>query len=162
MVEEAYACHRHSHSQLVAAVDDRLVPYRAAGLGDVFYAGLSRALDIVLKREERVRAEGDLRHLLVPLGLFLRREGRGLFGEILFPHIVFVKLLVIGADVEVYGVVRLALSDAIDKRQRGHFLVAAKPVIIRLVSGKARAVDARLLACSYADGLPAHSEANGV
>ena len=51
----------------------------------------------------------------MPLCLFLCGERLGLFGEILFPQVVFVKLLKLITDIEVYGVVRLALSDALDK-----------------------------------------------
>ena len=56
MVEQTDACKRHGDAVFVAGFNDIVVTHRAACLGDVLYAALVRALDVVAEGEESVRA----------------------------------------------------------------------------------------------------------
>ena len=56
MVEKAHSGERHYHVVFVAAVDDSVVTNGAAGFGDIFYAALFGALDVVAEGEESVGA----------------------------------------------------------------------------------------------------------
>ena len=60
MVEQANAGERHDKTVLVAAVNDNVVTNRAAGLDDIGNAAAPCALDVVVEREERVRAERNV------------------------------------------------------------------------------------------------------
>ena len=59
-MEQSYSRKAHSHIVLVAGLDNIIVPYRAAGLSDIFHARFFRSFDIVAEGEERIRAERDI------------------------------------------------------------------------------------------------------
>ena len=55
MVEQADARECHRHLKAVAGVDHVIISNRAARLGDILHTAAVRALNIVAKREERIR-----------------------------------------------------------------------------------------------------------
>ena len=93
MVEKAYAGHCHGDTEVIAAVDHSLIPYRAAGLGDILNAGAYRSFDVILKGEERVGAESNICHLFVPFFFFFFCKRYRTFGKISLPYAVFAQLL---------------------------------------------------------------------
>ena len=87
-MEQPDAAEGHRDVVLVAGVDDLLVADGAAGLDDGGHAGTAGALDVVAKREERIRTQrntGDVAQILL---LFLGGQRSGLLGEGLGPDIV--------------------------------------------------------------------------
>ena len=60
MVEQANAGERHDKPVLVAAVNDNVVTNRAARLDNIGNAAASSALNVVVEREECIRAERNV------------------------------------------------------------------------------------------------------
>ena len=54
VMEQSDSGKYHRHAILITAFDDRIIADGAAGLCNVFYAALVRALNIVAEREERI------------------------------------------------------------------------------------------------------------
>ena len=55
-MEQADAGKGHHHPVFITAGNDQVIPDGAAGLGNVFYAALTRSLHIVGKREKGIAA----------------------------------------------------------------------------------------------------------
>ena len=66
MVEQTNTGECHRHSVFVAHIDHVVVTDRSARLRDILYAALVGAFDIVAEREEGVRAESHILHLVEP------------------------------------------------------------------------------------------------
>ncbi len=162
MVEKAYSCHCHCNAKAVATFNYICIPDRAAGLCNVFNAGFNGSFNIVLKREECVRAKGNQIHFFVPFCFFLFGKRSRPLCEKSFPCIVFKKFFVIIAYVKVYCIIRIAFAYSVNKRKIQHLFILAKPPVICFIACKACAVNTGLLACANADGLPAHCIANGI
>jgi len=154
MMEQADAREAHDHSEAVAGVDHQIVADGTAGLRHIFDAALRTALDVVCKREERIRPERDIFRVRskISLLLFSRKQLRLLF-EIILPHAVLQKIFAFLSQIEVDGVVALRPSDVLPELKVQNASALAKPPKISLRSGKPRAVDSRLLPCADADGL---------
>ena len=161
-MEQADVRHGHRHVVLVGRLDDIVVADGAAGLGDVGHAALVGTLDVVAEREESIGAEGDACLLLEP-GLFLltREDGR-LLGEDALPVIGLQEVFPLFADVDVDGVVAVRAADFRLERQVEDLRALAQEPVVGLRAGKARAVDAALLAGADADGLAILRVADGV
>ena len=89
----------------------------------------------------------------MPSCLFLRSKGRRLLRKVPLPYAVCQQLIALRADIQVNGVVCLALANAVDEGQSAHFFTISQPPVVCLVAGQAGAVDAALLPGANADGL---------
>ena len=130
--------------EVVAGVDDLLVPDGAAGLGDVLHPALPGPLHVVPKGEEGVAAKGDAGHSRNPLPLHLRRENRRADGKGPLPAAALGEGGGIG-DIQVDGVVPVGAADIGHKGQLQHLGMLPQPPDVRLVPRQAGAVDAALL-----------------
>ena len=72
-------CHRHS--VFIAHIDHVVVTDRSTRLCDILYTALVGTLNIITEREESVRAEGHILHLVEPCAFFLFCEYRRFFSE---------------------------------------------------------------------------------
>ena len=57
MMEQSHPRKRHDNAVFIARLYDVVVADRAAGLGYILHAALPCSLDVVAKREKRVRAD---------------------------------------------------------------------------------------------------------
>ena len=114
-MEQTNTGHGHGHTEVVTAGDHIAVPHRAAGLGNVLHAALCRTLNVILKGEERVRAQAHAGEFFVPSCLFLRSKGRRLLRKVPLPYAVCQQLIALRADIQVNGVCLLYTSDAADE-----------------------------------------------
>ena len=89
MMEKTDTCHCHCHTETVATFDNSAVTNRTTRLSNILNTGTSRTFNIILKREESVRAESNICHLLVPSFLFLGSERLRASGKISLPYSVF-------------------------------------------------------------------------
>ena len=85
MVEQTNTGECHRHSVFIAHIDHIVVTDRSTRLCDILYAALVGTFDIVTEREEGVRAEGHILHLVEPCAFFLFCEYRRFFGEYFLP-----------------------------------------------------------------------------
>ena len=111
VVEKADSCEGHSDIVLIAGLDDIVITYRAACLGDIAYAALVCALDIVTEGEEGIGAKAYTLGLFEPFLLFLTGEYRGLLGEYPLPFAVPEKVLVFLTDVHINRIVAVRTAD---------------------------------------------------
>ena len=116
-MEQTDACECHRHSVFIADFDHVVVTDRSARLCDIFYAALVCALDIVAEREEGVRSESHILHLVEPCALLFFREYRRLLREDFLPFAVSKNIHVLVSDVNVDGIVAVRTFDLVDKRK---------------------------------------------
>ena len=116
-MEQTDACECHRHSVLIADFDHIVVTDRSARLCDIFYAALVCALDIVAEREEGVRSESHILHLVEPCALLLLCEYRRLLSEDLLPLTLSENIHILVPDINVNGVVAVRTFDLVDKRK---------------------------------------------
>ena len=105
MVEEAHLGEGHGHAVLVAAIDHNVVTDRSAGLGDILDAASLGALDVVIKREEGIRAESYAVHRIQICADFGIGQGCGLLGKVLLPVAVSAHVLFVAVDIAVYDII---------------------------------------------------------
>ena len=161
MMEQTDVRHGHRHVVFVGRLDDVVVTDGAAGLGDVGHAALVGALDVVAEREEGIGAEGDARLLLEP-GLFLLTREDGRFSVKTRFQSSVSRGLPIPRRCRRRCVVAVRAADFRFERETKDLRALAQEPVVRLRAGKARAVDAALLAGADADGLAVLRVADGV
>lgn len=88
MVEQADARECHRHLKAVAGVDHVIISNRAARLGDILHTAAVRALNIVAKREERIRAKRNAIERFQPRLPLLAGERLRLHSEELLPYAI--------------------------------------------------------------------------
>ena len=162
VVEEPHAGEAHGDAILVGRLDHVVVADGAAGLCDELDARLVGALDVVAKREERIRAHGHAGLRGNPLGLLLAGEDLGLLGEPLLPLAFGQHVVVLLGDVDVDGVVAVGAADALDELEAQHLRVLTQVPGVSLVASEAGAVHAALLTGTHADGLAVLDVADAV
>ena len=112
-MEQPDAAEGHRDVVLVAGVDDLLVADGAAGLDDGGHAGTAGALDVVAKREERIRTQRNAGDMAQVFLLFLGGQRSRLLGEGLGPDIVADDIFGRIADVDINGIVAVRLGDIV-------------------------------------------------
>ena len=117
MVEQTDTGECHCHSVFVAHIDHVVVTDRATRLCDILHAALVGTFDIVAEREEGVRAESHILHLVEPCTFFLFCEYRRFFGEYFLPLTVCENIHILVPDINVNGVVAVRTFDLVDKRK---------------------------------------------
>ena len=152
MVEQSDSGKCHDHAVLVRRGDDLIVPDGTAGLGNVLNTGLPGPLHVVPEGEEGVGAHGDAGHLGDPIFLFLLCQHIGLHFEGVLPHAFGQHVVVLVGDIDVDGVIPVRAADVVYELQPQNLGVLTQPPDIRLVARQTGAVDAALLAGTYADG----------
>ena len=125
MMEQTHAGKRHGNAVFVAGFDNVVVPDGAARLGNEFHAAAVRALDVIPKGEERIRAEGNAGHLVEPGALFLPGKRLRLHGEKLLPDTVSQHIHVIVGNINVNRVIAVRAADVFHKGKREHLRVLA-------------------------------------
>ena len=110
-MEQTDACECHRHSVLIADFDHIVVTDRSARLCDIFYAALLLRVDIVAEREEGVRSESHILHLVEPCALLFFREYRRLLREDFLPFAVSKNIHVLVSDVNVDRIVAVRTFD---------------------------------------------------
>ena len=111
MMEKSYAGHGHGDAVFVACFNDVVVANGASGLGDVRYATLVCALNVVTKGEEGVAAQGHLLVLGYPCLFFISGERRRFGGEELLPNAVLQQIFVFVTDIQVNRVVAIGTAN---------------------------------------------------
>ena len=120
------------------------------------------ALDVIAKREERIRSKRYLCVLIQPCPLLLCGKHRRLFCKNILPCAFCQHIHVILANIEVNGVVPVCALDARLKRKGKYLRRLTQPPVVRLGTGKSRAVDSGLLPRSDTDRLTALDIAHGI
>ena len=143
-MEQSLSGKGHGDAVFIRGLDDVVVADRAAGFRDVGDAALSRALNIVAEREERVGADGHAALAGDPVLALLHRQRLGALLEDALPCTVGQNVVTLVGNINIDGVVAVRAADTVHKRQRKHLRVAAEIPVVRLAAGKARAVDAAL------------------
>ena len=115
MMEQPYTCKCHNHVVLVAALDNEVVAYGAAGLGNVFNTALVCSLDVVGEGEECVGTYGYVGVACEPGFLFFAGEDFGLNLEALLPFAFTQYIFILIADVYIDGVVSVGTTEGIKK-----------------------------------------------
>ena len=162
MVEQPHAGEGHDHAQPVAFLNNVIIPHGAAGFCDVADAAALRTLDVVRKREECIAPERNAGNAIKVSALLLLGEARGALAEQVLPAAVRKDLLRLIGKINVDGVVAVRPFDAGQERERKRFFMLAQMPKVGLVACDARAVDAGLLPCPHADGLPILCKADGI
>lgn len=111
MMEQSDACHGHGDTIFIACLNHMVVANGASGLGDVRYATLVRALNVVTKGEEGVAAQGHLLVLGYPSLLFIRGERLWFGGEEVLPSAVLQQIFAFVTNVLVNGVVMIGTAN---------------------------------------------------
>ena len=101
-------------------------------------------------------------HAVKPCPLFFLGEDRRLHGEQTLPVSVAQNVHILRPDVDIDGVVAVCAAHALLEGQVQDLRCLAEIPVVRLLSGKACAVDTGLLSCADADSLPVDSVADGV
>ena len=117
MVEQTNTGECHRHSVFVAHIDHVVVTDISTRLCDILYAALVGTFDIVAEREEGVRSESHILHLVEPCALLLFREYRRLLREDFLPFAVSKNIHILVPDINVNGVVAVRTFDLVDKRK---------------------------------------------
>ena len=117
MVEQTNTGECHRHSVLIADFDHVVVTDRSTRLCDILYAALVGTFDIVTEREEGVRAEGHILHLVEPCAFFLFCEYRRFFGEYFLPLTVCENIHILVPDINVNGVVAVGRLGVVERRK---------------------------------------------
>ena len=139
-----------------------IVAHAASGLGDVLHAALVCPLDVVAEGEEGVRAQRHALQRVQPRALLLAAQDVGLLREELLPHAVGQHVVVVVADVDIYGIVAVGTADFLHPRQVQYLRVLAQVPDVGLIACQTGAVDAALLSGADADGLPVLDVADGI
>ena len=116
-MEQADTGECHCHSVFVAHIDHVVVTDRATRLCDILHAALVGTLNIITEREESVRAESHILHLVEPCALLLLCEYRRLLSEDLLPLTLSENIHIFISDINVDGVVAVRTFDLVDKRK---------------------------------------------
>ena len=107
MMEQSYACHGHGDTIFIACLNNMVVANGASGLGDVRYATLVRALNVVTKGEESVATQGHILVLGYPGLLFISGERLWFGGEEVLPSAILQQIFAFVTNVLVNGVVTI-------------------------------------------------------
>ena len=110
VMEQADAGEGHRHVVFVAGLDHVVIANGSARLRDIFHAALMCTLDIVTEREERVRAQCHVGHLIQPCTLLLLSEYRRFYLKGLLPYAVSQHIHVLVTDVNVNGVIAVCTA----------------------------------------------------
>ena len=148
MMEEADMCDGNGDPVFVTGLDHIVIADGAAGLGNVGNAALVGALDVVPEGEEGIGTEGNSLGCLQPFLFFLAGEDGRLFREDPLPVICPEEIHALVGDVDINGVVPVRTAHILAEGQGKDLRALAEIPYIRLVSRKARAVDAGLLSHS--------------
>ena len=144
---------REHHAVLVRRLHTLLVHHASARRRQVLNAAPPRTVHVVREGEERVAAARDALQLREPLPLLLCAQGRGHRLKLRLPLLLLAPAALedLAGNEEVDRVRLLRALHALLEGQREHARVVPQPPKVCLRAGKARAVDARLLACADAD-----------
>ena len=142
MMEQPHSRECHDHAVFVACIDDEVIPDRAARLCHIENAALSRTLDIVGEREERVAAQRYARDFgKISLLLFLG-ERLGADGEELFPYVFAQNVLALVGKVNVDDVVFIGTPYPFGKLQIQNLVALAQMPKVGFAACKAGTMDA--------------------
>ena len=153
MMEQPHSCECHCDAEIVAALDDQVVPDRAARLSDVADAACCRSLNVVEEREESIGSAAYACQCVEVSSLLFSSESLRLLCEVLLPYAVSAAVLFILVDVCVDDIVPVRTSEVRSERQVQDLVVLAEEPCVSLAACEPCAVNSRLLACAYADSL---------
>ncbi len=153
MMEESHAGKGHDNTVLVGSVDNIVIAYAAAVLGDILNAALACTLNIVAKGEESIGANGDTAHSCYPFLFLFTGEDFRLNLEGLLPNALGENIFIFFGNIDVDGVVAVCAADAVHKLETKHLGMLTEHPVVGLAACKTGAVDAALLTCTDADGL---------
>ena len=110
MVEQAHAGEGHCHAPFVALGDDQIIADRAAGLGNIGYAGSGSPLDIIRKGEESIGAKSNALEAGKPLLALFLGKGLGTGGKIVLPDALGAYILFVAVDVAVDHIITIGTA----------------------------------------------------
>lgn len=67
MMEQTNSGKHHCHPISVAGIDNRIIPYRSAGLYDIFHTASAGAVDVVKEGEEGIGSQSYIFQFIQPL-----------------------------------------------------------------------------------------------
>mgnify|MGYP006954465681 CR=1 FL=1 len=152
----------HHHMIFIASLNHMIVADGTSRLCHIRNAASVCALDVIAKREERVRSKRYLCVLIQPCPLLLCRKNRRLLCKNILPCTFRQHIHIVLSNVEVNGVVPVCTFDARLKRKGKYLRRLTQPPVVRLGTGKSRAVDSGLLPRSDTDRLTALDIAHGI
>ena len=141
MVEQTDACECHCHIVFIAGLDNIIVTDRTAWLRNKLYAAALCTLNVVAKREERIRAEGYAAESRQPCFLLFFCQRFGLCCEELLPNAVCQHVFIIIGNIDINGIVTVGSADVLSERKGKHFRTLTEIPDIRLIAGKTGAVN---------------------
>ena len=141
MMEMSHSGKAHRNAVFVAALDDEIVADRSAGLCDVGNARLLRALDVIAKGEEGIRAKCYAADCIEVCSLLLAGEGRGSFGKVLLPVAVSANVFFVLVDVSVDNVISVGSAESILEGKVKNLVVLTEEPCISLCACKTCAMD---------------------
>ena len=145
MVEQTKSRKCHNKSALVAALDNKVVTDRSAGLRNVGNAAHCRTVDVIGEGEECIRADCNaLDGCKVRLLLF-NTEVLGSFLEVLLPVALGTYVLLVVVNITVDNVVSVWTLDIVSEGKVKYLVVLTEEPCVCLCACKACAVDSRLL-----------------
>ena len=161
-MEQSHSGKGHHHTVFVTGLDNKIVAYRTAGLGDIFHAAFLCPLDVVGKGEKCVGAEAHAVDFRKIFGLFFVGERLGTDGEIFLPVALGANVLFVFVYKSVDDIVAVGTADVGLKGERKNLIVLTQKPGVGLAARKTGAMNSRLLTCPNADCLPVEGEANRV
>ncbi len=105
MVEQPHSGKSHDHVIIIALGNDKVIPDRPAGFGDIADAAAACTLDVVGEGEEGITAQDNIFEVVQPRAGLLGGQGLGPTDEVLLPHAVLADILLVAVDIAVNGVV---------------------------------------------------------
>ena len=141
MMEKSHSRERHCHTVFVAAIDNDIITYRAARLRNIAYTALFRAFNVIIKREEGIRAECNSCDLIEIGSLLILCIGLGAFGKVLLPNTIGANILLVLIDVSVDDVITVGSAELGLKGQIQNLIALSQEPCVCLSTGKTCAVN---------------------
>ena len=118
MVEEAHAGKCHYHAVLISCLDNQIVADRSAGLCDIAYAALCRAVDIIREGEECIRAYRYTAYCSKVGVLLFTGKGLRSFREVVLPYVIAeYRVRISVGEIKIDDVVFIGSADTVCKFQ---------------------------------------------
>jgi len=162
MMEQTHAGECHYHTVSVTGLDNEIVTDRAARLCYVGNTASLCSLNIVSKREERIRANGNACDRIEILSCLTVGKRLGTGGKILLPVALCTNVLLVLIDISVSNIISVGTGNCGKERKGENLFMLAEMPGISLGSCETGAVNSRLLTCPNAYSLSLICIANGI